>query len=150
MTATLQEVGSINYDTYLWEAAAATSIDTVALTDRLVQLVQRSDLRKKLGRAGRERVLSEFDWSKIFEQYQALWSELNARRLAVESNSDELAWLKHAPAAAPSRLDPFAAFGHYPTAQIVPGTMVSFGVKVPERFAIPILEILRFGDKFGS
>ena len=50
MTATLQEVGSINYDTYLWAAAAATSIDTVALTDRLVQLVERSDLRKKLAK----------------------------------------------------------------------------------------------------
>ena len=166
MTATLQEVGSINYDTYLWAAAAATSIDTVALTDCLVQLVERSDLRKKLGGAGRKRVLSEFDWPKIFEQYQALWTELNARRLAVESNSDELAWLKHAPTAAPSRLDPFAAFGHYPTAPIVPETMVSlmpnatkkdyrerlahtlfFGVQAPERFAIPMLEILRFGDE---
>ena len=86
--------------------------------------------------------------------------------MAVESNSDELAWLKHAPTVAPSRLDPFAAFGHYPTAQIVPETMVSlmpnatkkayrerlahtlfFGVKAPEQCAIPILEILRFGDE---
>ena len=58
------------------------------------------------------------------------------------------------------------AFGHYPTAQIVPETMVSlmpnatkkayrerlahtlfFGVKAPERFAIPMLEILRFGKE---
>jgi alpha-maltose-1-phosphate synthase len=166
MTATLQEVGSINYDGYLWAAAAATSIDMVALNDCLVHLVERSDLRKKLGGAGRKRVLNEFDWPKIFEQYQALWTDLNARRLAVESNSDELAWLKHAPNAAPSRLDPFAAFGHYPTAQIVPGTMVSlmpnatkkvyrerlahilfFGVKAPERFAIPMMEVLRFGEE---
>ena len=166
MTATLQEVGSLNYDTYLWAAAATTSVDTVALTDCLVQLVERSDLRKKLGEAGRKRVLSEFDWPKVFEQYQALWAELNARRLAVESNSDKLAWLKDAPTAAPCRLDPFSTFGHYPTAQIVPETMVSLmpgatteayrerlthilflGVNAPERFAIPMLEVLRFGDR---
>jgi hypothetical protein len=61
---------------------------------------------EKLGGAGRKRALSEFDWPKIFEQYQALWTELNARRLAVENNFDELAWLKHAPTVAPSRLDP--------------------------------------------
>ena len=166
MIATLQEAGLLDYDAYLWAAAAATSIDMAALTECLVELVERSDLRKKLGGAGRKRVLSEFDWPKVFEQYQALWADLNARRLAVESNPDELAWLKDAQTAAPCRLDPFAAFGHYPTAQIVPGTMVSlmpgaakeayrerlahilfFGVKAPERFAIPMLEALRLGDE---
>ena len=113
----LQEVGSINYDTYLWEAAAATSIDRVALTDRSCAIGSAVRSAEKAGQSWPGARVSEFDWSKIFEQYQALWSELNARRLAVENNSDELAWLKHAPAAAPSRLDPFAAFGHYRTAK---------------------------------
>jgi hypothetical protein len=60
----------------------------------------------------------------VFRQYQALWGELDARRLAIRDNPEELARAQSAPRAAASRLDPFHAFGHYPTARITPATTV--------------------------
>ena len=164
--ARLYEADRWPYDAYLWAAASSTAVDVAVLTDCLATLIKRPDLRRQMGDAGRERALSVFEWAKVFAQYQALWGELNARRLAAEREPEESEWVRAAPAAGPSRLDPFAAFGHYPTAQIGPTTVVSLapgateelyrerlgnvlfpGVNAPERFAIPMLGALRAGDE---
>jgi alpha-maltose-1-phosphate synthase len=120
-----QQVGGSTYDRYLWLAAAGTVVDLAATADRLTTLVEDADLRRTMGEAGRRRAREVFDWSVVMGQYQALWAELNARRAAAQANSAEAAWIARAPAAAAAWLDPFHAFGHYPTAHIDAATRVT-------------------------
>ena len=118
------ELNILDYDNYCWTAAAATSVDLRELTERLVALVEQPDLRRRLGRAGQARARQTYDWAHVFKQHQALWGEMNARRLAAANNPEEAAWAAAAPTIPPSRLDPFRAFGNYPTHQIGPRTVV--------------------------
>lgn len=119
------ELDLLDYDNYCWVAAAATSIDQRQLADRLTELVEQPDLRRRLGKAGQARAREVYDWPHVYRQYQALWADLNARRAAATDDPDEATWAAAAPVRAPSRLDPFQSFGHYPTAQIGPETQVA-------------------------
>lgn len=118
------QTSATTYDTYLWQAASATAVDPVAAADRLAALVSSPDLRRSMGEAGRKRAREVYDWPVIIRQYQALWAELNARREAALSGN-EAAWLARAPRASAGWLDPFHAFGHYPTGLIEPATRVT-------------------------
>lgn len=115
------EAGTLGYDGYTWASAVATSVDHAQLTDCLTTLITRPELRHQMGITARGRA-EEFDWAKVYRDYQALWGELNARRLSVEDDADMLARLTGAPSVAPNGLDPFQAFGHYPTATVGPQT----------------------------
>jgi glycosyltransferase involved in cell wall biosynthesis len=158
------EAGSLNYDLYNWGAVSTTSLDAVALVERLSALIADPDLRRRMGEAGRARARETFDWALIYRQYQALWGELNARRLAAAADPDELAWLAAAPRVAPDRLDPFHAFEHYPTQAISAGTVARLtqaasleryhslaghvlwtGARAPERFVAPLWALLARG-----
>lgn len=112
------EADILPYDHYAWAAAASTSVDMDHLVDRLAELAANPDLRRSLGAAGRQDAKARFEWSKVYADYQDLWAELTERRQAALRNEAELAWLRRAPAVNPARLDPFTAFGHYPTARI--------------------------------
>jgi hypothetical protein len=94
------------------------------LVARLTELVTNPELRRRQGEAGRARARELFDWSVIYPQYQALWTELNALRLRARDDPRQAAWLATAPKAAPSRLDAFTAFAHYPSGWITPETRV--------------------------
>jgi alpha-maltose-1-phosphate synthase len=107
-----------DYDRYCWATVAATSIDMPALIARITDLVESPDLRRRMGEAGRATARADFDWPIIFARYQALWAELNSRRQAAAADPDQAQWLMAAPRADAARLDPFHAFGHYPTRQI--------------------------------
>ena len=123
MYATRYELDLLNYDNYAWVAAAQTSVEIGQLVERLITLIERPDLRRSMGLAGQRRAREVFDWPLVFRQYQALWAELNARRLSA--GAEQLAWTAAAPKAAPSRLDPFDSFGHYPTERIGPATLAT-------------------------
>jgi glycosyltransferase involved in cell wall biosynthesis len=110
--------GAFNYDQYCWAAASATAVEGPAFDDAVCRLVESPDLRRRMGEAGRARARSEFDWPVVFAKYQALWAELDARRRAALADPAQRAWIQAAPRAAPGRLDPFRAFGHYPTHEI--------------------------------
>ena len=119
------ESGALPYDLYGWAAAASTAVDGDELAARLTALVADADLRRTLGEAGRRRAREVFDWAVVYRQYQALWGELNARRLAALEDPAWIERLRGAPGATASRLDPFVAFGHYPSALIVPQTRLT-------------------------
>jgi hypothetical protein len=119
------ESGALHYDLYCWAAAASTAVDGEELAARLTALVADADLRRTLGEAGRRHAREVFDWSVVFRQYQALWGELNARRLAALEDPAWIERLRRAPGATASRLDPFVAFGHYPSALIAPETRLT-------------------------
>ena len=61
------------------------------------------------------RARATYDWAVVFRQYQALWSQLTIVRVKTSVDGTQKATLQAAPKVAPSRLDPFRSFGHYPT-----------------------------------
>jgi glycosyltransferase involved in cell wall biosynthesis len=104
------ESGLDTYDMYCGLVCQHVAVDHRILAERLTALVTDAGLRARLGEAGRRRAREVFDWAVVYARYQALWRELDALRRAPSAQG--------APDAAPARLDPFTAFGHYATAQI--------------------------------
>lgn len=97
----------INYDNYIGAAGQFTAIDYGAAVKHLSALVESPELRQHMGAKARERARSVFDWAAVIPQYQALWAEQNARRVAAPP----------APSVRdnPYRPDPFTLFQSYPT-----------------------------------
>lgn len=128
------EVGSLNYDAYCWAAAAATAVDIGHTADAVAALASDPALRRRMGDAGRRRAREVYDWPVVYRQYETLWAELDARRAAALADPDLAARIAAAPRAAAARLDPFDAFGHYPTETIGPETrLVLAGPADPAR-----------------
>jgi starch synthase len=119
------ELNILDFDNHAWVVAATTSVDLKQLTERLTALVEQPDLRHRMAQAGQTRARELYDWAYVFRQHQALWGELNARRAAAAGNPEELAWVRAAPTVPAARLDPLHSFGHYPTHQFGPRTVVS-------------------------
>ena len=119
------ENGVMNYDRYCGFVSATTAVDMAHLVDALAVLIGNPAIRRTMGDAGRKRARELFDWSVVFRQYQALWTDLNARRAAAGLDPAWQARLAAAPATLSTNLDPFEAFGHYPTHQIGPATVVA-------------------------
>jgi hypothetical protein len=120
-------------------------------------LIQDAGLRRQLGENGRQRARAAFDWQVVFGRYRALWSELDERRRADALLAPAL------PQAVPDRLDPFAVFATYPSAQLTPESMVELAPDASlaqlrayrelgiNRFAAQSLPTLEeFGLIFGS
>ncbi len=116
--AAAYEAGSVNYDRYCWMVAATTAIDLGHLADALTVLVDNPSVRRMMGEAGRKRAREIYDWHGVYSQYQALWAELNARRLAATSEPAWATRLAAAPRSMAANLDPFESFAHYPTRAI--------------------------------
>ncbi len=116
------ENGSLNYDRYCGFVSSTTALDMPRLVDALATLIESPDTRRTMGQAGRKRAQEVYDWPIVYRQYQALWSELNARRLAAGTDPVWQGRLAAAPRTPSTNLDPFNAFGHYPSHQIGPET----------------------------
>ncbi|WP_293905311.1 glycosyltransferase [Phenylobacterium sp.] len=97
----------INYDNYVGATAQYTAVDLAAAEAALVALIEDEGLRRTMGAAARARAREVFDWQAIIPQYQALWAEQNARRLAA--GPDTLPRLN------PYRPDPYTLFAGYPS-----------------------------------
>jgi glycosyltransferase involved in cell wall biosynthesis len=97
----------MNYPNYVASAAQYTAIDYSEAVTAISALVLNPDLRRRLGEQARARAKAVFDWAAIIPQYQALWAEQEARRLAA---TPEVAVSDN-----PFRPDPFRLFGGYPT-----------------------------------
>lgn len=122
----------MNYDHYVGAAGQFTAIDYAAAEEAITALVRDPDLRHRMGEAARQRAREVFDWSAIIPQYQALWAEQNARRLAAPP----------APAtrANPFRPDPFTLFQSYPTRYLARETPVSLAPGMSWELAEPLLK----------
>jgi len=106
----------LNYDNYVGAAGQLTAIDYAEAEQAISALVLDPELRARMGEAARRRAREVFDWSAVIPQYQALWAEQNARRLAAPP----------APATRdnPYRPDPFTLFQSYPTRHLSANTPV--------------------------
>lgn len=101
---------TITSDTLSWGAAVATSVELDRLVEALTALVSNPDLRRSMGSAGQAHARQTFDWAEVYRSYQALWAELDARRLR---DGQEVA----APRPG-GQLEPFSAFAAYPSSAI--------------------------------
>jgi hypothetical protein len=116
------EVGAKDYEYFLSRASTTVSLDARALHERLVALVERPELRRALGEAGREHVCAAYDWAVVYARYEALWREL--AEIRARSAADPALRLAEAVRAAPTRRDPFECFATYPTRHIGLATRV--------------------------
>jgi hypothetical protein len=73
-----------------------------------------------------------FDWRAIIPQYQALWAEQNARRLAAPPLP--------ATRVNPYRPDPFTLFQSYPTRHLAARTTVALAPGMTWELAEPLLK----------
>ena len=116
--------GADTYDAYIGKVSQCTAVDVDAASEAYVRLIESSELRQRMGEAGRARARRVFDWSVIIPAYQALWAELDARRAA------------QAPASSrpfPLRGDPFEVFAAFPTRSIGRSTLVERAAPDPMR-----------------
>lgn len=107
------ESGLDTYDMYCGLTSMHVAVDHEVLAQRLGALVADPSLRQRLGQAGRQRAHEMFDWTVVYRRYQALWEDLDRLRAPGSRTQPD-----RPPTVAPGRLDPFQAFGHYPTRQV--------------------------------
>lgn len=149
--------GVDSYDQYCGHTSQVVAVDGAQLAQAYERLIKDAGLRRQLGESGRRRAREEFDWRVVFGRYRALWSELDERRRADAVLTPAL------PQLAPDRLDPFAMFASYPSAQLTPESMVELAPDASlallrqyrelgiNRFATSSLPTLEeFGQIFGS
>jgi glycosyltransferase involved in cell wall biosynthesis len=149
--------GVDSYDMYCGHISQAVAVDGARLAEAYGRLINNADLRRQLGENARRRAQAEFDWSAVFARYRQLWSELDERRRADAALAPAL------PQAVPDRLDPFALFASYASAQITPASLVELAPDASlallrqyrelaiNRFATaPLPTLEEFGQIFGS
>ncbi len=134
--AAAYEAGALTYDHYTWATTASTAVDLSQLVGRLAALLGDADLRRRMGESGRARARDTYDWAKVYARYQELWRELDNHRARAAAEPEALARLRMAPRSISAFPDPFAAFGHYPSALITPATRARLiAGATPELFA---------------
>jgi len=111
----------LSYGHYVGAVSQMTAIDVNEAARAIVALVDNQALRASMGAAARERAVIEFDWINVIKRYQALWLELNQRRLAEKEATGRPTGLIHNP----WRMDPFSLFASYPTECLTSSTMLS-------------------------
>lgn len=97
----------LSYANYIGAVGQYTAVDLRAAEQAIVDLASNPDLRARMGREAQAQARRVFDWSVIVPQYEALWGEQNARRLAAGALPS--------PQANPYAPDPFTLFASYPT-----------------------------------
>lgn len=115
------ENGWLSYDNYIGAAGQYTAVDLAAAERAIVALASNPDLRLRMGAEAKAQARRVFDWSAIIPQYEALWADQNARRLA--SVSAPLATNPYAP-------DPFSLFASYPTRHLRHEDIVSLAAEM--------------------
>jgi len=99
--------GWLLYTDYVGAVAQFTAVDFAASTEAICALVSNPDLRRRMGAQAQIRARNFFDWRAIIPQYQALWADQNARRLAAPPQKPVFN--------NPFRMDPFTLFAAYPS-----------------------------------
>jgi glycosyltransferase involved in cell wall biosynthesis len=131
-----------NYDHYTGYLSQLVSVDIGAAASAYARLIRDPNLRRRLGEAGRRRAREVFDWSVIWPRYEALFLELEARRLASPPRRLETRRARS------DRDDPFSVFAEYPTSTASPDTRFRYrpGVTREEALARRSLGSTRFAN----
>ncbi|MEK0188548.1 glycosyltransferase family 4 protein, partial [Microcoleus anatoxicus] len=121
--------GSLNWPTYMGHTSLATAVDIDACTNALCQLIADSELRKRMGENGRQRVREIYDWKVVIAAYEELWRELAEIRVSAPESVP----LKAGMPPCPLSDDPFRVLSHYSTRTLSNDMMLSLGgIATPE------------------
>jgi glycosyltransferase involved in cell wall biosynthesis len=110
---------TMNYSTFIANAAMVTSVDVEAAARALTTLVGDADLRRRMGDAGRQRARETFDWRSVIRAYEELWQELGELRGQASGHGSERVRIPN-----PLCDDPFRLFGHYASATLRAQTLL--------------------------
>jgi glycosyltransferase involved in cell wall biosynthesis len=92
-----------------WLLGQTVAVDTAAL-DRYMDALHRNPaLRRRMGEAGRQRILSRYTWPAVIRRYEELWDELHAE--AARTPEQPAGEFEHGV----SSYDYLKVFGHYAT-----------------------------------
>lgn len=130
----------LSYDNYIGATGQYTAVDLAKAEAAVVEMVTDEGLRRRMGAEAQAQARRVFDWSVIIPQYQALWAEQNARRLAAGATAAQ---------DNPFAPDPFKLFAGYPTRHVTREDIVSLpqGMTWPlaqARLAAPLASYSRF------
>lgn len=112
-------LGIDSYAMYCGQSCSLVAVDIEAAAQALIRLFNSPELRRQMGEAGRAHARELYDWKPIIAQYEALWTQLTEIR---KSQGLALKPLQHP---WPARMDPFYAFGSYPTHTLTPETAIA-------------------------
>lgn len=73
--------GEINYDQYLGEVGQTVSVSLPQACHAIGQLCRDKGLRRQMGQAGRQRVLSRFTWAGVIGEYESMWQSQREQRV---------------------------------------------------------------------
>ena len=116
-------LGIDTYDMYCGHSSSLVAVHARKLANAFIALFNSSELRTKMGLAGREHAIKKYDWRSIIPLYEELWDEQTSIRIAAKKACEEGNIGKSTRIAAwPGRLDPTIAFANYPTIHLSPNT----------------------------
>ncbi len=107
-----------NYGISLVAAAQSTFVDTMRCAEALRMLVEDDAKRLEMGRNGRARAESAFDWRHIIKAYEGLWHELGEKRRSTTAPSPGVP--RNWQAANPAFPNPWAMFASFPSGFLAP------------------------------
>jgi len=110
-----------NHMNHIGITAQFTAVDIDACGQAIARLANKSDLRLKMGRAGRQRAETVYSWKSIIPQYQDLWAELHGLRKngMVLGERDPSQHSTH-----PDYPSPFRIFKDHPSRQLLCGDAI--------------------------
>jgi hypothetical protein len=126
-------VQEMPYDLFLAECNQAVAVDTVAATAAFRRLIEDETLCKRMGAAGRRRVLERFTWGFVVRAYEDLWTAQDCERRAHESALQGRTRTFTGPACFPA---PEVAFASYPTALLDDTTQIEPAEGAGERLHV--------------
>lgn len=100
--------GQRSYQQYVGVIAQHTAVDVAAAAAALGRLIREPELRRRMGRAGRERIRTMFDWLVVAPQYRALVDDLAVLRAEAPGPAP-------APRRRPVKGDPMRDFAGFAT-----------------------------------
>lgn len=105
-------MGELNYDHFLAQCSQTVTVDVGVAAKAYERLILDAPLRRHLGERGRQRVLDQFAWPIVIAQYEQLWLQQDAERVAWAAKATSRQQTKLRPSAYPP---PECSFQGYPT-----------------------------------
>ena len=110
------DAGIDDFDYFSGHTSQFVAVNVELAAEAYRRLISDPALRRRMGNDAQQRARAEFDWSVIFQRYQALWEDLRERR-----GKDVRGKPQHGSRRRPDRPDPFSMFNSYPTNALTRG-----------------------------